>query len=463
MNFLLERKLPGPVARSAQGSALEAAIDQCPHLTSVPIMFIQLPHHEGSNVPLTPHRSQSRLRAMVSRIASLASSLTVAGAVATMTFAAGALTAIAAPATPASATPAPAATPAAPFLTRLNAVTQIASTVPVNGDVNPYGVAVVTKSASGGKLVEGDTLVSNFNSKANVQGTGTTIMEVSPSGTAALFTQVNSLGSMYKCPGGVGLTTALGILPGGWVIVGSLPSLPNGDLTNVSPAGCLIVFNDQGVFQETLTNALIDGPWDMTVQPTPTGANLYIANALGGNTKTSSQGVPEAGECTITRIQLLFNAIAPMTAPTLGNSTTIGNDFPWRANQAAFVLAPTGLALATNHTLFITNTLTNSVSAIRNAATRITPVTQAASVIFKGGGLNAPLGMTMAPNGDLIVVNGNNGRATELTQQGHQVATRTLVQKGAGDLFGLAVTPNHRGLYFVDDGTNALDLAHHKG
>jgi hypothetical protein len=334
--------------------------------------------------------------------------------------------------------------------------------VPVNGDVNPYGVAVVTPSEAGGKLVKGDVLVSNFNSKANVQGTGTTIVEVSPSGTASLFAQVNSLGANYKCPGGIGLTTALGIMPGGWVIVGSLPSLSNGDLTNANPAGCLIVFNDDGAFQETLSNALINGPWDMAVQPTPTGANLYLANALGGNTRTSAQGVPEAGECTVTRIQLVTNPKSPTTAPAFGSATTIGTDFPWKANPAAFVLAPTGLSLARNHTLFVTNTLTNSVSAIPGAATRMIPVTQKASTIFKGGGLDAPLGMTMAPNGDLLIVNGNNGKATELTEHGHQVATRILAKKGAGDLFGLALTANDRGLWFVNDGTNTLNVAQHK-
>ena len=66
-----------------------------------------------------------------------------------------------------------------PYLHQFTTVTKIASTVPANGDVNPYGVATVTQST--GALVAGDTLVSNFNSKANVQGTGTTIVQVSPS------------------------------------------------------------------------------------------------------------------------------------------------------------------------------------------------------------------------------------------------------------------------------------------
>ena len=69
---------------------------------------------------------------------------------------------------------------------------KVASTVlslgkgnPGNGDVNPYGVAVVPTST--GKLVAGDVLVSNFNDGANNQGTGVTIMQISPAGKASVF------------------------------------------------------------------------------------------------------------------------------------------------------------------------------------------------------------------------------------------------------------------------------------
>ncbi|MGH3215349.1 MAG: hypothetical protein ACRDN1_26520 [Trebonia sp.] len=64
------------------------------------------------------------------------------------------------------------------FIGPLNHTKVIASTVPANGDVNPYGVAVVPRST--GRLYRGDVLVSNFNNKANVQGTGTTIVAVTP-------------------------------------------------------------------------------------------------------------------------------------------------------------------------------------------------------------------------------------------------------------------------------------------
>src|SRR5947209_8176309 len=82
------------------------------------------------------------------------------------------------------------------FLGRFSTVSQVAPTVPSNGDVNPYGVAVVPRSI--GKEIRGNVLVSNFNNSGNLQGTGTTIVQVSPSGTASLFAQINP--SSVTCP-----------------------------------------------------------------------------------------------------------------------------------------------------------------------------------------------------------------------------------------------------------------------
>ena len=72
----------------------------------------------------------------------------------------------------------------------------------------------------------------------------------------------------------------------------------------------------------------------------------------------------------------------------------------------------------------------------------------------QGGAPNQPLGSTVAPNGDAITVNGGDGNAVETSRFHGQVATATLdTAAGAGSLFGIALTPNGRGLYFVDDGT----------
>lgn len=66
------------------------------------------------------------------------------------------------------------------------------STVPANGDVNPYGVTQVPVTT--GNLVQGDILVSNFNNSANLQGTDTTIKEISPAGAVQTFTKLVDTG-----------------------------------------------------------------------------------------------------------------------------------------------------------------------------------------------------------------------------------------------------------------------------
>jgi hypothetical protein len=354
------------------------------------------------------------------------------------------------PSTSTTASAKPAAEAVTSFLGQLHGGSQIASTVPAKGDVNPYGLAVVPATA--GRLTAGDILVSNFNDKANVQGTGTTIVQVSPAGQTSLFADVAKLPAGMACPGGVGLTTALGILPGGWVVVGSLPTTKSGALPGLDPAGCLIVLNDQGTVAETITNKNIVGPWDLAVTSTPTAAQVFVSNALGGNTSTS-HGTPVTGNCTVVRLDLALSTSSP---PALTSATVVGSGYPWRANKAALVLAPTGLALGHNGTLYVADTQTNTISAIPQAATRTTAQVATAGLLSAGGALDAPLGMTLAPNGDLVVVNGNNGNAVEITPAGRQLTTKTLVKNGAGDLFGIITTPG--GIVAVNDGTNALGL-----
>ena len=135
----------------------------------------------------------------------------------------------------------------------------------------------------------------------------------------------------------------------------------------------------------------------------------------------------------------------------------VAPSFPWRANKTALILAPTGLALDGNGTLYVDDTLTDSVSAIPRALTRTTAVTAMGANLSAGGALNAPLGMTMAPNGDLVVVNGDDGNAVEITPAGQQLATRTLITDGAGDLFGVITNQAGDGLIIGNDGTDALD------
>jgi hypothetical protein len=60
-------------------------------------------------------------------------------------------------------------------------------------------------------------------------------------------------------------------------------------------------------------------------------------------------------------------------------------------------------------------------------------------------------------------VNGNDGFLVETTRKGAQVFTTLLDEAedppGAGALFGLIDVPG-QGIYFVDDGSNTLNMFH---
>jgi hypothetical protein len=345
-----------------------------------------------------------------------------------------------------------------PFLTSLGSPSQVASTVPANGDVNPYGIVVVPTSV--GRLVKGDTLVSNFNDKANVQGTGRTIVEVSPAGHVTTFATIGTLPASKACPGGVGLTTALSILPGGWVVVGSLPAGVNGALPLANPAGCLFVLSSSGAVVETWTNQNINGPWDMSEVATASGADLFVSNVL--TRPAGSPLTPKGGDLsTILRISV---AVSAGHAPRMTGLTIIGTGFLSKANKAAFVQGPTGVALGRNGDLYVAGTVRNHISEIPKATTRTTAVADGAFTLSSGGWLNLPLGLTIAPNGDVLAMNGNDGNAVEITPSGHQVAKKTLVPNGAGDLFGATISLNGKELLFVNDAStaNALDIANVK-
>ena len=184
-------------------------------------------------------------------------------------------------------------------------------------------------------LVRGDVLISNFNNSKNLQGTGTTIVQVSPKGKLSHFAKINAAKLPGKCPGGVGLTTALTILRGGWVVVGSLPTKDGSAAT--SSAGCLIVLDNHGRVRETFAGNGINGPWDMTSVSHGPFAELFVTNVLNG-TKAAGGRVVNNG--TVLRLVLMVGGSQP---PRLINTTTIGSGFPQRTDPAALVIGATGV------------------------------------------------------------------------------------------------------------------------
>ncbi len=347
---------------------------------------------------------------------------------------------------------APAGAAPGSFLSHFSTVSTVASTVPANGDVNPYGVATVPLST--GALVRGDTLVSNFNASSNLQGTGTTIVEVAPNGQVSLFAKIDP--NLPGCPGGVGLTTALAVLNDGYVVVGSLPVTHAGNGT--PEAGCLIVVNSQGVPVETWAGNGINGPWDMTAVQFGGFADLFVTNVLNGLAGAADDNPVNQG--TVLRLTV---AMPLRRAPVLLGSTTIGTGFAEELDPSALVIGPTGVALGPNGTLYVADTVHSRIAAIPFAAFRFFPATGGGVTVTEGNQLSAPLGLTLAPNGDLVTVNGGNGNGVEVTPSGFQFpAVQFDPFDSGGDLFGLAIAPGGRGILFVDDNgdANTLDLLH---
>jgi hypothetical protein len=339
------------------------------------------------------------------------------------------------------------------FISQFSKLKTIASTVPGNGDVNPYGIVVVRHSR--GKLRRGDILISNFNNKANLQGTGTTIVQVSPGGRQTLFAHITRSELTGRCPGGVGLTTALEVLRGGWVVVGSTPS-KNG-MAATAKAGCLIVLDSNGTVRETISGHGINGPWDMAVLGKGLDADLFVTNVLNGTVAADGAAVDKG---TVLRLLVRTYWNSP---PKLLAVTTIGSGFSEQTNASAFIIGPTGVGLDSNGTLYVADTGENRITGIPYAATRMSSA-GTGFVLTSSGRLNAPLGLVIAPNSDVLTVNGGDGRIVETATGGTQVAHRFLDRSGSppgsGALFGLAVVPRDGGVYYVDDATNTLRLLH---
>ena len=345
-----------------------------------------------------------------------------------------------------------AAAAAVSFIGPLHSATTIASAVPTSGpakgDVNPYGVAVVPRTA--GTLRGGDVLVSNFNDAANAQGTGSSIVQISPAGHQHVWSVIRRPTSAHA----VGLTTALVALRSGFVVVGSLPA--PGGMGAHATAGALSVLDNAGRVAMTIRGGAVNGPWDMTAVDHGSHAVLFVTNVLNGTVAAGGHTVHRG---TVVRITLAFGP----HGPRMTSERVIATGFGEHTDPNALVVGPTGVGMGASGTLYVADSVANRIAAIPHALTRMTVMAAGGRTVAAGGAINDPLGLTIAPNGDIVTTNGGDGRVVETTPAGHRAAARTLIPNGAGDLFGIAVAPGGHGLYFVDDagsgaGTNSLGL-----
>ncbi|MGD0649323.1 MAG: hypothetical protein ABR971_15160 [Acidobacteriaceae bacterium] len=312
------------------------------------------------------------------------------------------------------------------------------STIPANGDVNPYGVAFVPDNfqTGSGPLKHGDILVSNFNNSANLQGTGTTITRISKSAAPTTF---------FQGVAPLGLSTALGTLQVGLVVVGNSPTADG--TFGTAGAGSLLVINNQGKLIQTITHAAIQGPWDMALVDGGDSAIAFVSNALTG---------------TVIRMDFTVSS----SGLKLWSTKTIASGYIHRGDPVTLFVSPTGLVYDSRHdVLYVASTGDNAVFAVSNAADRKSDDGLGSMIYQDNVHLHGALGMTMAPNGHLLVSN-NDGinpdpnqpsEIVEFTIDGKFVK-QLSVDPNPGGAFGLAVrTIDDKAIFAaVDDNTSTL-------
>jgi sugar lactone lactonase YvrE len=232
---------------------------------------------------------------------------------------------------------------------------------------------------------------------------------------------------------------------------------------DAASAGALVFLNSEGQVITTMSGGDINGPWDLTAVSHGDFSAVFFTNVLNGGVIAS--GSTDAG--TVVRLDLDLRH----GFPHMLSSTIIGSQFPEQTSSVALIVGPTGVGLSRHGTLYVADTVDNTIQAIPNALHRHSSAGtgfQVSSSNSATSHLNGPLGLAIAPNGDILTVNAGDGFIVETTPFGQVVNAQLLdntVQSsplppnpGFGALFGLAIAPHHAGVYFVDDNENALNL-----
>ena len=315
----------------------------------------------------------------------------------------------------------------------------IVSTVPSNGDVNPYGVAFVPRGfPQGGMLNPGDILVSNYNNSANLQGTGSTIVRIE-NGTPSLF---------FQAQGQPGLSTGLAVLRAGLVLVASFPT-QDGTSATAQPGSLMALDSNAHVVWTYTSSSLVNGPWDFTVNDRGDFVQVFVSNVLSGTISRLDLGVTD-------------NHI------TVEKSLQISSGYGHRGDPAALEVGPTGLAYdARRDILYVAGSFENAIFAVPNAGHIVADGGMGYRVYQDNQHLHGALAMVLAPNGHLIcsnsdVVNSDANHPSELvefTVDGQFVADRP-VDAAQGGSFGLGVMFQHGVITFaaVDDNTASLEI-----
>jgi hypothetical protein len=255
----------------------------------------------------------------------------------------------------------------------------------------------------------------------------------------------------------------MAVLKSGWVIVGSTPSTDGS--TRTRGDGCLLVFDANGQLATTWTGPAINGPWgNIASVDNGDSATLFISMAgfdvPGPEVKDPATGLPVTlNKATVLRLQL---SIPAGQKPVIASQTVVADGFGHRADKDVFLIGPTGLALGADGTLYVSDALANRIVAIPDALKR-TASAGTGRVVTQDKLLQRPLALAITPAGHLLAVNGKNGQVVEVDPgSGQQVyaqwvdTNQAQQPPGNGDLFGIALRPDGKAFYYVEDEMNFL-------
>jgi hypothetical protein len=267
------------------------------------------------------------------------------------------------------------------------------SSVPPTGpaESNPYGLAVVPADfPKSGKVQAGDILVSNFNGVGGVQGTGTTVVRITPSGArSTLFTSPQ-----------LGLTEALAVLKSGLIVVGNVPNSSTDGGTAADGgvsigSGSLQIVDANGTLLQTITDdTLLADPWGLTINDMGSTAQIFVANAITG---------------TVTRLDV---SIAGTTL-TVNSKVKIASGYATRTDAAALVVGPGGMVYdASSDTLYLASedekvggVEAGSIFAIAKAGASKSDGGKGTLIYADKAHLHGPVGLVRAPDGNFIAAN----------------------------------------------------------
>jgi len=191
----------------------------------------------------------------------------------------------------------------------------------------------------------------------------------------------------------------------------------------------------------------------MAVDDQMTTAKVFVSNVLNG---------------TVIRIGLTLTPTF-----TVDSITKIAQGYGFINNNTNPLVGPSGLAYNVElHTLYVTSAEKFRVYAVANADTITTPVNLGTQIYADAIHLHGPVGLALAPNGDLISAQADNffpnpampSEIVEFTKTGLFVAQYSI-DSTVGAAFNIALGMNSDPLApikfaYVDDAENTLNMVY---